>query len=289
MQNNKLLNLGFLNAAKITKQYAKTFYFSSHFLPKEKKYAAYAIYAICRISDESVDTEFTTKPINRLSKIKKDIEISYNQSSLNNPLLIAFEETVNKYKIPKEYFNFLIEGMDMDLNKNRYENFQELYDYCFRVAGAVGLIMLKIFGYKNKQAEKNAVDLGIAMQLTNILRDIKEDYQRNRIYLPKEEMQRFKVSEEDIAKSKLNENFTNLIKFQIDRARDYYKRSSLGIRLLEDLNSRFVASIMKDIYEGILTSIEKNNYDVFSQRAYVNNLGKLGYLTKILIKGKYIW
>lgn len=289
MKGNPLLSSGFVNAAEITREHAKTFYFSSRFLPKEKKYAAYAIYAICRISDESVDKQSGFNSTHRLAQIKKDIESAYSQAHLDNPILIAFKETVKKYKVPKEYFDYLLEGMNMDLNKNRYLNFQELYDYCFRVAGAVGLIMAQIFGYKKNEAKGFAADLGIAMQLTNILRDIKEDYRRGRIYLPKEEMKRYNVSEENIAQERTNENFTNLLKFQIARARDYYKKSSSGIRLISDLNSRFVVLAMKEIYAQILNSIERNNYDVFSKRAVVNSYDKVGIALKILIRGEYLW
>jgi phytoene synthase len=176
----------------------------------------------------------------------------------------------------------------MDLNKNRYENFNELYTYCYRVAGVVGLIMLKIFGSHYKEAEKYAVDLGIAMQLTNILRDIKEDFERGRIYLPGDEMERFGVSKDFIAGNKMNSDFIALLQFQIARARQYYQRSAKGIKMINNVLSRLVVCMMMEMYAGILNVIEENDYDVFSQRAHVTTAGKLGIAIKILFKGYYL-
>lgn len=279
---------GIVLARDITRKYAKTFYFASHLLPKQQRLAAYSVYAICRISDDAVDNLDNTAKLESINNIKTKIESAFGQAKLTDELLLAFRETINKFKIPKEYFDTLIEGMFMDLEKTRYEDFSELHDYCYKVAGIVGLIMLKIYGYNNKGAEEYAVDLGIAMQLTNILRDVKEDFKRGRIYLPKEELNRFGVSEEDITSKRLNSNFKNLLKFQIERAKNYYKNSSLGIKMIGSLRSRLVVCAMRDMYAGILNSIEKNNYDVFSNRAYVNKLGKISILTKILLSGQYL-
>lgn len=278
---------GFLIARAITKQYAKTFYFASRFLKKDKRKAAYTIYAICRISDETVDNAKIDYAGQNLEKLEKNIAAVYNQAVPEDAILSAFSQTVEKYKIPQEYFKDLIAGMYLDLRKNRYKNFAELYDYCYKVAGVVGLIMLQIFGYKDTRAQSYAVDLGIAMQLTNIVRDVKEDYLRGRIYLPEDEMKRFSVAETDIAAARINENIQQLLKFQIDRAREYYKNAKSGISLIEDRNSRFVVCAMANIYSGILNSIEKNNYDIFSRRAHVSISGKISAVLKIMLKGEY--
>lgn len=278
---------GFSIAEKITKKHAKTFYFASLFLNKEKKRAAYAVYALCRLSDESVDNSGGASPLENLKNLEQKINAAYADTNLDDALLQAFRQTVNKYKIPKEYFDELIEGMYMDLNKNRYDNFDELYTYCYKVAGVVGLIMLDIFGYLDIKAKDYAVDLGIAMQLTNILRDIKEDFSRRRIYLPKDEMASFGVSETDIAGENPNENFKFLLKDQIARARKYYQASKAGVKLINDANSRFVVCAMADIYSGILDNIEKLNYDVFRTRAHVSALNKVIAVIKILGEGKY--
>jgi phytoene synthase len=147
--------------------------------------------------------------------------------------------------------------------------------------------MLEIFGYTDTAVTDHAVNLGIAMQLTNILRDIKEDLKRGRIYLPQDEMERFGVSENDIFQSRVNDNFKALMKFQIDRARQYYQKAKQGIHMLADLKSRLVAQTMAEIYAGILETIEKNDYDIFTRRAGVNTLKKINTIIKIMWKGKY--
>jgi phytoene synthase len=279
---------GFLAAKAVTKNFAKTFYFSSKFLPQDKQFAAYSIYAICRKSDDSVDNQGSSLNSAQIDRIKNQIESVYNKDELNDDILIAFQNTVETYAIPKQYFDELIEGMYMDLQKNRYGNFEELYSYCYKVAGVVGLIMLKIFGYEDKKVEQHAIDLGIAMQLTNILRDIKEDLDKGRIYLPKNEMERFRVTESQIAGQGTGRNFIELLKFQIERARTYYAQSMKGIKMIESPNSRFVICTMKEIYSGILSVIERNSYDVFSKRAHVNTMGKLMAISKIMIKGQFL-
>jgi len=275
-----LLNSGFKKAKTITKNHARTFYLASRFLPEDKRLAAYSVYAICRITDESVDNPANTGSLN---KIKQEIDSAYSETKLDDDLLVAFRKTVDSYGIPKRYFDDLIDGMHLDLAKARYQNFKELKDYCYKVAGVVGLIMLKIFGYTDKRAETNAVELGTAMQLTNILRDIKEDLQKGRIYLPQDELKEFGVSESDISSSRLTENFKSFLKFQIDRARQFYAKAEPGIELINDRSCRRVTRIMKNLYSGILEEIENNNYDVFSQRAYVNNFKKLWRVLKILL------
>lgn len=279
---------GFLLAKAITKHHAKTFYFASRFLKKEKRSSAYTVYAICRISDEAVDGKQDSSALDNLAILQQKIDSAYKNAPLADSLLSAFQQSINKYHIPKKYFDALIEGMHMDLYKNRYKNFEELYDYCYKVAGVVGLIMLEIFGYTDPKATDYAISLGVAMQLTNILRDVKEDFNRNRIYLPENEMQRFQVSKNDISRSQINENFKALMKFQIARSREYYEKAKQGIKMLDDLNSRFVVCAMADIYSGILNSIEKNDFDVFTRRACVSTPRKIIAVLKIIFKGKYL-
>jgi phytoene synthase len=148
--------------------------------------------------------------------------------------------------------------------------------------------MLKIFGCKNLEAQLYAVNLGIGMQLTNILRDIKEDFARGRVYLPQDELQRFGLSETDILGEKKEDNFKALMQFEIERARDYYNNSEAGIKMLADARSRFVVLAIKGMYSGILDDIEKNNYDIYSRRAHVNDLRKIAIVLKILFGAKYL-
>lgn len=266
------INIGYRRAEKITRKYAKSFYFASLFLSKEKRDAVYSIYAICRLSDEATDKDAS---LAELSAIKRDIDAVYANEELNINILLAFKETIYKYSIPRYYFDELIEGMYMDFRKKYYEDFTGLKAYCYRVAGVVGLMMLRIFGFKDPEAENYAVNLGIAMQLTNILRDIKEDYERGRIYLPREELSLFGVSENDIARGIAGKKFKALLKFQVNRARKFYADSEPGIQMITDLRCRFATELMKEIYSGILDEIEKNDYDVFSKRVYVKSWGKI--------------
>ncbi|MFC1594150.1 phytoene/squalene synthase family protein [Candidatus Omnitrophota bacterium] len=283
--STQLLQEGYSQARRITRQWAKTFYFASQFLSREKQKAAYAIYAICRLSDDAVDSP-TRKGSEELSLLKSRIDASFNHTVINDPILLAFKNTIEQYAIPKIYFDELINGMHMDLTVSRYRTFDELYHYCYQVAGVVGLMMLKVFGSDNPEAENHAINLGIAMQLTNILRDIKEDFARGRIYLPEDEMKSFNVSENTLLEQRIDENFISLLKFQIERARDLYSRSQEGIIMIQDKQCRFVVRIMKNMYAAILAAIEKNRYDVFRQRAHVTTLGKMSIATKTLLAKK---
>ncbi len=286
--DNKELPARFQEAKKITKKFAKTFYLASLFLPKDKKYASYAVYAICRLSDETVDGISNSGQEERLREMENKISAAYSGDIIGEPLLAAFHSTINSYKIPKEYFDVLVEGMRMDLEIKRYKDFSTLYEYCYKVAGVVGLIMLKIFGYNDRAAQDYAVKLGVAMQLTNILRDINEDFSRGRIYLPLDEMGRFGVSEQQIAGGQNDERLKNLLRFQIARNRKFYNESLAGIKLIDNPVCRFVALNMKEIYSGILDSIQKSNYDVFTKRAHVSKLRKTGIILKVLLAVKYL-
>lgn len=281
----KTLNSGFETARQITRRYATSFYFASHLLDLPQKRAAYSLYAACRLIDEAVDGQLPGHDIIRLNDLQQKIHSAYNNDrALPDPLWEAFRHTVHTYPVPQMYFDTLVDGMRMDVQKKRYADFDELYAYCYKVAGIVGLMMLAIFGSHNSaEAEKYAVDLGIAMQLTNILRDIKEDWQMGRLYLPQDELSRFNVTENMIVQSDPGKPFQALMRFQIDRARHYFNESEKGIHLINGAGARLVVSAMKAFYAGILTEIEANNYDVFQKRAYVSVFGKIALLSKTLL------
>lgn len=284
---NKSTADGFRAARTITKQHAKTFYFASHFLPAEKRAAAYAVYAVCRISDDLVDKDSSAAVAKKLSQMQQSIQAVYDGTPLSDDLLRAFRETVTTFAIPQLYFDELIAGMFMDLNNSSYEDFEALYQYCYKVAGVVGLIMLKIFGAHNPVAETHAVHLGVAMQLTNILRDIQEDLHRGRVYLPRQELQRFGISRDRLARGTVDAAFKSFMQFQISRTRAYYARATTGISMIADRRSRFVVYAMKDLYAGILSAIEKNNYDVFCTRARVSTASKIAIALRIFLRGAY--
>ncbi|HTY44688.1 MAG TPA: phytoene/squalene synthase family protein [Patescibacteria group bacterium] len=279
---------GFLLAAGITRAAAKSFYFASHFLPGKTKQAAYAIYAICRLSDETVDTGGPEGAAARIRGMERRIACAYDGSATEEPLVLAFRKTVETYRIPRRYFDQLIEGMRMDVSKTRYRDFGELYAYCYRVAGVVGLIMCKVFKGDTHDAQEAAVHLGIAMQLTNILRDIKEDFARARVYLPQEEILAWGVSEEDIRRGEITVSMKGLLQSQISRARDYYAKAERGIKLIPARRYRLVICLMSRIYAGILQAIEDAGYDVFSRRATVSYVGKIAIAFKVITKGDYL-
>ncbi|MCU0666518.1 MAG: phytoene/squalene synthase family protein [Candidatus Omnitrophica bacterium] len=248
---------GFLIARGMTKKCARNFYSASLFLPKEERMASFAVYAVCRISDQAVDSP-ANGSLENIQRVQRIIDSCYQNTKLDSALLFAFRDTILKYNIPKEYFDKLLEGMRMDLTKKRYANFTQLDDYCYKAAGVIGLIMLKIFHCDIPEAKEHAINLGKAMQLTNILRDIKEDFALGRIYLPGDELSCYKITEEQIRDYIIDDNFRSFLKFQIARAREYYQEAEKGIYLIKNFRFRLVIGLMSGRYRHILKRIERN-------------------------------
>jgi|YNPMSStandDraft_2_1061718.scaffolds.fasta_scaffold04229_3 phytoene synthase len=279
---------------EVSWKHAKTFYFATHFLPAPKRRAVHAVYALCRYVDDLVDhseDKLSRKSLTRdkivmlINKWRADIESCYNGVLIDHPIMIAWHDTLKKYRIPKHLPLELIDGVCMDLKQNRYETFNELYVYCYKVASVVGLMTSEIFGYTSEESLKHAVELGIAMQLTNILRDVGEDAQKGRIYLPLEDLKKFNLTEADVLNGVMSENFINLMKFEIERARYYYNESEKGIAMLSQ-DSRLAVKVSHDNYSRILRRIEAINYDVFKQRAFVSNTKKIALLPYMWLKVK---
>lgn len=261
----------------VTRRYARTFYFASHVLPAEKRRAAYAVYAFCRYADELADGHGSSRHHARqqLSALRDQLRYLYNRSPHMDKRLRALLDTVTRYGIPQEYFLDLLRGVEMDLDRRRFATFAELREYCYCVASTVGRIMTRIFGVADPRAMKHADDLGIAMQLTNILRDIGEDTLRGRCYIPQEDLQRFSYSEDDLIAQVINEQFRRLMQHSIERARAFYRSADAGIPLLTNDGSRFCVLVMRRAYAAILDNIERDGYDVFSRRAFVPTSKKL--------------
>lgn len=277
---------------EVSWKHAKTFYFATHFLPPAKRRAVHAVYALCRYVDDIVDhseDKLSRKSLTKekiillINKWRTDIESCYKGILIDHPIMIAWHDTLKKYHIPKNLPLELIDGVCMDLKQNRYETFDELYTYCYKVASVVGLMTSEIFGYTSEESLKHAIELGIAMQLTNILRDVGEDAQKGRIYLPLEDLKKFNLTEDDILNGVMSENFINLMKFEIERARCYYSESEKGIAMLSQ-DSRLAVKVSHDNYSRILQRIEEINYDVFKQRAFVSNTKKLALLPYMWLK-----
>ena len=279
----------------VTKSHAKSFYFAAKFLPKQKQKAVYPIYAFCRHVDDEIDEigdGDEEKAVETVKKWKTQLENLYKgneNSALGTQhsalVFTAWEDLLKTYKIPQNLPLELIQGVLMDTKIKRYETFDELYIYCYRVASTVGLMSSEILGYSDKKALEYAEAMGIGMQLTNILRDIKEDAAMNRIYLPQEDLKKFSVSEEQIFENKFDKNFEQLMKFQIERARHFYQKGEQGIPLLEK-DSRFTVLLASRIYAKILDEIEKQNYDVFRKRAHTTKRQKFISIPKIWREAK---
>jgi len=259
----------------VTLTHAKTFYFASYFLERRKRDACYAVYAFCRHIDDLIDEGADDAPGTRatidrtIAKWQSDLDRVYAGKSVDTPVMVAWADTLRRYSISRSLPDELIEGVTTDLRPTvRMEDFDDLYRYCYKVASVVGLMTTEIFGYDDPAALRHAADLGIAMQLTNILRDIGEDYRMNRIYLPQTELEEFNVTEEQIARGTITPEFRRLMRFQIDRAHRYYESADLGIPMLKP-DSRLTVRLMSHNYRQILGAIERNEYNVFSRRAAI--------------------
>lgn len=258
----------------ITKREAKNFFYAFITLPSHKRKAIYATYAFCRHCDDAVDQEMPQQDkLNALSILRRRLEAAY-QGEPEGAVFTALSHAARTYSIPQAYLQEVINGVEMDLTKSRYETFDELRLYCYRVASVVGLICLEIFGYRAPVAKEHAVDLGLAMQLTNILRDVQEDLTRDRVYIPRQEMERFGYSEADLRNGVLNEAQQQLMGFQAQRARGHFSR---GIRLMSYLSprSRACPAVLAHLYMRILDRIEEESYNVFNGRVRLNAREKL--------------
>lgn len=261
------LTEAYLHSRSITRTYAKTFYFASYFLNESQRKGSYAIYAFCRTADSMTD-EPHTSPAFALDQLQ-NLVLSPEENLHLYPWAPAWYDTVKNFGIPKELFLELIEGVKMDLYKDRYETFDELYLYCYRVASVVGLMMVPILGYRSAEALYYAEKLGVAMQLTNILRDVGEDLDRGRIYLPSQELKAFGYDAEALQARLRNASFYEYMRFQVRRARSYYEEGRKGIPLLEGATARSTVRIMARLYERILDKLEAENYPCLERRVYV--------------------
>lgn len=283
---------------EITRTHAKSFYFAAKFLPKDKRPPIYALYALCRHVDDEIDEAEirseaeSAKAVERWknnlqaiysnSEVLKDEKLNTDNQSL---VLFAWRDLLQTYKIPQNLPLELMKGVVQDTYQKRFENFDELYVYCYRVASTVGLMACEIFGYEKPETLDYAEKLGIAMQLTNILRDISEDAEKGRIYLPQEDLRKFNITEEQIFAKKIDENFIELMKFEIARARQYYEESRKGIPLLTK-DVRFTVLLALRLYSKILDEIEKQDYDIFQKRAHTTKLQKIISIPKIWLEAK---
>lgn len=277
------------SAKEIAKGSNSSFYYAFNLLPVEKRDAMNTVYAFCRKTDDIVDTENESDEIKyeKLHKWRVELEKSIHGHS-DYQLLNKLGKTITQFNIPTEPFFELLKGMEMDLQKKRYVTFEDLQLYCYRVASTVGLMCIEIFGYKHKSAKDFAVDLGIALQLTNILRDVKKDSLNGRIYLPQEDLQKFNYSEDQLINQTYNGNFQSLMQYEVDRAEMFFGRATKALDL-DDKYSMFAARAMQHIYHKILEKIINANYDVYHKNIKVSKVEKVGIAVGVWAKYSLVY
>lgn len=238
-------------------------------LPRQKREAMEVVYAFCRVVDDVVDLGTNGDSARRELALWRQELKRCQEGFPTHPVALALQPVMSRYRIPLEHFESLVEGVEMDLSRRRYVRFEELQVYCRHVASMVGLISIRIFGCRHPASERYAEALGIALQLTNILRDLKADWQRGRVYLPSEEMERFGFSEEDLARGRLSDPFRRIMAFQCERARSFFRQAHSALKESGEGKLLVPARIMGGVYEQLLMRIEQLRYDVFSGRVAV--------------------
>jgi 15-cis-phytoene synthase len=264
---------------------AKNFYYSFLLLSRQQRKAMCAVYAFMRECDDLSDEPGSNHAA--LERWRVEMEEALNGRFSGHPIWPAFHHTVRRFGIPHPYLHDMIDGVTGDLEPRRFETFAELYRYCYQVASVVGLTITHIFGFDTPSALPLAEKCGIAFQLTNIIRDIREDAGRGRVYLPLEDLRRFGVTEEDLGRGTGGPAMTELLRFESARARSYYNES---LPLLDRIHARSRPSLwaLIAIYSGLLDRIEERGYDVFSQRVGLSTTEKSWILARALLTGRRV-
>ncbi|MBI3012870.1 MAG: squalene/phytoene synthase family protein [Elusimicrobia bacterium] len=269
------------------------------FLPKEKQNALTVIYAYCRLTDDIVDQSVTSEDKEKIQtqlSLWKEETLRAFRGESDHPVLQELSIVVSQYSIPQNYFLDLIEGVRMDLEKDSYPTFADLYPYCYRVAGVVGLMCLAVFGYRNPKSREYAVNLGLAFQLTNILRDVRTDADRGRVYIPVMDLRRFDFSMESFRAAVTNpqsliedkrKELKNLIRYEIERAQLYYDRSRMALDA-EDRSNLVAAEVMRSIYYALLRKIQQNPLIILEKKVRLSKPGILICILRGWLKSKFI-
>ncbi len=268
----------------LTALHSRSFYVASGLLPREKRRAVRALYAFCRVTDDIVDSG-DADAASVLAAWQARTAATW--PSHDDLVALAWADARAKFNVPQRYAEQLIAGVAQDLHKTRYESFDELAAYSYGVASTVGLMSMHIIGFSSPEAIRYAIKLGVALQMTNILRDVGEDWRRGRVYLPAEDLRRFGLSAEDIAAGRVTSNWRRFMRSQIERNRQLYAEALPGIALL-DADGRFAIAAAADLYRAILDGVEANDYDVFSRRAHTSTIGKVLRLPRIWLQSKRV-
>lgn len=277
------LELAYDHCQQIAREHAKNFYYAFRTLPARKRRAIYAAYAFCRLCDDIADEDLPLEEKHwRFAQTRQRLTASLDGDAANiqDPVFVALGDACRAFQIPARYLEEVIEGVEMDLTWTRFRDFQELRAYCYKVASVVGLVCIEVFGYQDPRAREYAVDLGLAMQLTNILRDVKEDAQRGRIYIPLDEMASFGYSEQELMAGVMNEAFQGLMRFQAARARRYFESGRRLIPLLSP-ESRACPATLHGVYSAILDRIEASGFNVFQGRIGLSRRKKIFLAAKL--------
>jgi len=273
--------------ATLVRKSRSSFYYSFLFLPRPKRDAIYAVYALCRavddVADDAGDMEAKAQ---RLKGWREELDRCY-AGRPTHPITRALRDCLSRYPIPKGYFEELIAGVEMDLTLTRYRTFADLTRYCYRVASVVGLICIEIFGYRREATKEYAINLGLALQLTNILRDLKTDGRRGRIYLPQEDLERFGYREDDLLHCRYTPGFFPLMRFEADRARDYFRRAAESLPS-EDRKNMVAAEIMGRIYRETLEMIARKEFRVFEDRIALSCARKIRLALMTWVKHQFM-
>jgi phytoene synthase len=270
----------------VTQQSKSNFYYSFLLLPRLKREAIWTVYAFCRFVDNIVDEKLTASQgaEELLKRWRQELDDCY-EGRATHPITMELAEHVQRFKIPKIYFEGLIKGVEMDLSIRRYATFTELYQYCYHVAALVGLMCIEIFGYRNPQTREYAVHLGVALQLTNVLRDLRADAEKGRIYLPQEDLQRFGYTEEELFAGVINPAFVTLMAFECERTRAYFSKAATLLPR-EDRAALFAAEIMGAIYYEIFRRIEHNPAAVLTGKVSLPDYEKIIIAMSIWLCGR---
>ncbi|MBV8070076.1 MAG: phytoene/squalene synthase family protein [Acidobacteriaceae bacterium] len=274
----------YLYCRRVAKQRAKNFYYSFLLLEKRQRDAMCAIYAFMRECDDLSDDPATDRSARQhsIALWRLELNAALEGRSAAHPVWPAFADTVQRYSIPHRYFHEMIDGILSDVEPREMQTFAELYRYCYHVASVVGLTIIHIFGFSSPRALLLAEKCGVAFQLTNILRDVREDAVMGRVYLPLADLNRFGVSAEQLRTGLENENFRELMRFEAQRARHYYDQSAPLIELIEPKSRRSLWAL-RAIYLRLLDKIEEANYAVLSRRVRVSKLAKVGLLLRAAV------
>jgi 15-cis-phytoene synthase len=277
--DSAILEASYRYCDNLTRFHSRTFYMASSLLPYEKRRAARALYAFCRVTDDLVDNNPDPQAARQALEDWRSA-VSHPNPLAYEPVAVAWADAQRRFQIPQGYADQLIQGVARDLHQKRYSTFADLAEYSYGVASTVGLMVMYIVGFRDEDAVPYAVKLGVALQMTNILRDVGEDWRNGRLYLPQDELDGFNLTESQIDRGQVDARWRAFMDFQIARNRQLYAESQMGIRLL-NADGRFAIAAAADLYRAILKDIEHHDYDVFSRRSRVSTLGKLQRLPKI--------